>query len=241
VPDDAVPTNLGKVMGRLARALQEEHGDVGKTLEAITAAAVRSVPGTDDCGISLVIGRKKVESRAPTGDLPRLVDGIQERLGEGPCLSAVYEQQTVRLDDLRSEERWPRFAAEVADMGMRSMLSFQLFVTGGNLGALNLYSRQAHGFDDEAETIGLVFASHAAVALAGAQQEERMRTAITSREVIGQAQGILMERFRLTGPQAFQVLARASSHTNRKVADIAEELTATGDLPGLPGGELGDR
>jgi AmiR/NasT family two-component response regulator len=72
------------------------------------------------------------------------------------------------------------------------------------------------------------------VALAGAQQEERMRSAMTSREVIGQAQGILMERFRFTGAQAFQVLARASSHTNRKVADIAEELTTTGDLPGLP-------
>jgi len=95
VPDDAVPTSLGEVMGRLARALQEEHGDVGKTLGAITAAAVRSVPGTEDCGISLVNGRRRIESRAPTGELPRLVDGVQERLGEGPCLSAVYEQQTV--------------------------------------------------------------------------------------------------------------------------------------------------
>jgi GAF domain-containing protein len=239
VPDDALPPNLGEVMGRLARALHDEHGDVGKTLEAITAAAVRSVPGTGECGITLVSGRKRVESRAPTGELPRTVDGIQERLGEGPCLSAVYEQQTVRMEDLRTEQRWPHFAAEVADLGVGSMLSFQLFVTGGNLGALNLYAGRPHSFDEEAEAIGLVFASHAAVALAGAQQEERMRTAITSREVIGQAQGILMERFRLTGPQAFQVLARASSHTNRKVADIAEELTATGDLPGLAREELG--
>jgi GAF domain-containing protein len=233
VSDDAVPPNLGEVMGELARALQEEHGDVSKTLEAITAAAVRSVPGTDECGITLVTGRRRVESRAPTGELPRTVDGIQERLAEGPCLSAVYEQQTVLVDDIPSERRWPRFAAEVADLGVGSMLSFQLFVTGGNLGALNLYSREPHGFDADAESIGLVFATHAAVALAGAQQEERMRSAMTSREVIGQAQGILMERFRFTGAQAFQVLARASSHTNRKVADIAEELTATGDLPGL--------
>ena len=231
--DDAIPPNLGEVMGQLARALQEEHGDVAKTLEAITAAAVRSVPGTDECGITLVTGRRKVESRAPTGELPRTVDGIQERLAEGPCLSAVYEQQTVLVEDIRSEERWPRFAAEVADLGVGSMLSFQLFVTGGNLGALNLYSRQSHAFDADAESIGLLFATHASVALAGAQQEERMRTAMTSREVIGQAQGILMERFRFTGAQAFQVLARASSHTNRKVADIAEELTTTGDLPGL--------
>ena len=239
MPDDLAPSNLGEVMGRLARSLHEEHGDVAGTLEAITAAAVRSVPGTDECGLSLVTGRRQVQSRAPTGDLPRIVDGIQERLAEGPCLSAVYEETTVRVPDLRTEQRWPRFAAEVVDLGVGSMLSFQLFVTGGNLGALNLYSGRPHSFDEEAEAIGVVFASHAAVALAGAQQEERMRTAMTSREVIGQAQGILMERFRLTGPQAFQVLARASSHTNRKVADIAEELTATGDLPGLDRRELG--
>lgn len=240
MPDAPAPADLGEVMGRLARALQEEHGDVGRTLEAITAAAVRSVPGTDECGITLVIGRRRAESRAPTGELPRVVDAIQDRLGEGPCLSAVYEQQTVRMPDLRTEQRWPAFAAEVADLGVASMLSFQLFVTGGNLGALNLYSGRPHGFDEEAEAIGLVFASHAAVALAGAQQEERMRTAISSREVIGQAQGILMERFRLTGPQAFQVLARASSLSNRKLADLAEELTSTGDLPGLVRGEHDD-
>lgn len=240
MPDDPAASDLGEVMGRLARALQEEHGDVGRTLEAITAAAVRSVPGTDECGITLVTGRRRVESRAPTGELPRVVDAVQDRLGEGPCLSAVYEQQTVRMPDLRTEHRWPAFAAEVAHLGVGSMLSFQLFVTGANLGALNLCSGRPHGFDEEAEAVGLVLASHAAVALAGAQQEERMRTAISTREVIGQAQGILMERFRLTGPQAFQVLARASSLSNRKLADLAEELTSTGDLPGpVHGGHEG--
>jgi len=225
--------NLGEVMGQVARALQQEHADVESTLAAITRAAVGNVPGADECAVTLVTGRRRVECRAATGDLPRAVDEAQERFGEGPCLSAVFEEATVRLDDLAHEQRWPRFAAAVAGLGMGSMLSFQLFVTGGNLGALNLYSRRPHAFSAEDESIGVVFASHAAIALAGAQQEERMRTAMGTRELIGQAQGILMERFKITGDAAFQVLVRASSHTNRKVADIAEELTTTGDLPGL--------
>ncbi|MGY1615710.1 GAF and ANTAR domain-containing protein [Geodermatophilus sp. SYSU D00691] len=223
--------NLGEIMGQVARSLQEEHRDVEATLEAITAAAVHSVPGTDECGISLVVERRQVESRAPTGDLPREIDGLQGRLGEGPCLDAVWEQKTVRIEDIHSEDRWPRFAAEAAGTGMRSMLSFQLFVTGSTLGALNLYARGAHSFDEESESIGLVFASHAAIALSGAQQEEHLRGAIASRDVIGQAKGILMERYKITGDEAFRLLVASSSRANRKLVDIAEQLCATGALP----------
>jgi GAF domain-containing protein len=226
----AVP-HLGEIMGHVARSLQEEHGDVEGTLEAITHAAVGSVPGTDQAGVTLVLERRKVESRAPTGDLPREIDRAQERLGEGPCLDAVFEQQTVRIDDIRDERRWPRFAAEAADLGVRSMLSFQLFVTGGHLGALNLYSLRPRAFDDDSESIGLVFASHAAIALAGAQHEQHLRAALASRDLIGQAKGILMNQFKITADQAFQVLVRASTHTNRKLTDVAEELCATGALP----------
>jgi GAF domain-containing protein len=223
-------------MGQVARALQQEHADVESTLAAITRAAVGNVPGADECAVTLVTGRRRVECRAATGDLPRAVDAAQERFGEGPCLSAVFEETTVRLDDLAHEQRWPRFAAAVAGLGMGSMLSFQLFVTGGNLGALNLYSRRPHAFSAEDESIGVVFASHAAIALAGAQQEERMRTAMGTRELIGQAQGILMERFKITGDAAFQVLVRASSHTNRRVTDIAADLVSTGVLAGPSAG-----
>jgi GAF domain-containing protein len=218
-------------MGQVARSLQEEHGDVEGTLRAITHAAVGSVPGTDEAGITLVLDRRKVESRAPTGDLPREIDRAQERLGEGPCLDAVFEHPTVRIGDIGDEDRWPRFTAEAADLGVRSMLSFRLFVTGGNLGALNLYSAHPRAFDEESESIGLVFASHAAIALAGAQHEDQLRAALASRDLIGQAKGILMNQFKLTADQAFQVLVRASTRTNRKLSDIAEELCATGALP----------
>jgi GAF domain-containing protein len=224
-------SSLGEIMAQVARSLQEEHGDVGGTLQAITHAAVGSVPGTDQVGVTLVLQRRKVESRAPTSELPREMDRAQQRLGEGPCLDAVFEQRTVRIDDLRNEDRWPRFAAEATRLGVRSMLSFQLFVTGGNLGALNLYSLRPCAFDEESESIGLVFASHAAIALAGAQQEEHLRVALASRDLIGQAKGILMNQFKLTANQAFHVLVRTSSHTNRKLSDVAEELCTTGALP----------
>jgi GAF domain-containing protein len=229
---------LGEVMGQVARALQEQHGDVSATLEAITTAAVGSVPGADECGVSVVVRRTHVESRAPTGDMPLRIDKIQERVGEGPCLEAIAEHATVRIHDIDHEERWPRFAAEAREEGMRSMLCFQLFVAGDTLGALNLYSRQANAFTEESETIGLVFASHASIALAGAQKEEHLRAAIGTRDLIGQAKGILMERFKITAVQAFEVLARSSSHTNRKLEDVADELCATGTLPGPHGDRL---
>jgi GAF domain-containing protein len=222
--------NLGEVMGQIARTIQHEHGDVEKTLQAITDGARDSVPGADAVSVSFVTGRQAY-SRAATDDLPRLVDELQSRLDEGPCLDALREQTTVRVDDVATEERWPGFATEAAAIGMGSSLSFQLFVEGDNLGALNIYSRSPHAFDHDSETVGLVFASHASIALAAARQEENLKRAVDHRDLIGQAKGILMERHRLTAGQAFHVLVQASSHTNRRLFDIAEELTTTGSIP----------
>ncbi len=224
--------HLGEVMGQVARSLQEEHGDVESTLQTLTATAVGIVPGAEECTITYVIGRRRVEPRAATGDLPRQVDEMQDRIQEGPCLDAVWEEATVRVDDMRTETRWPRFAAEAAELGVLSSLSLQLFVEGDNLGALNIYARQPHAFGEESEDVGLVLAAHAAVAVAAAQNEEHLRRAVSSRDVIGQAKGILMERYKLTGDQAFQVLARVSQQTNRRLVDIADELTQTGSVPG---------
>ena len=224
--------HLGEVMSRVARQLQEEHGDVEGTLQAITATAVATVANAEACGISYVIGRKKVEPRAWTSDLPKQVDSLQERLEQGPCLDAVWEEEVVRVDDVGSDDRWPEFAKEAPGLGVGSMMCFQLFVEGDQLGALNLYSRAPGAFDDESAEIALMFASHAAVALAGAEHEHNLRAGMTRRDVIGQAKGILMERHKLTADQAFGVLTRVSQELNRKLADVAGELTDTGAVPG---------
>ena len=146
----------------------------------------------------------------------------------------MYEQQTVRVPDMASEQRWPQFAQRAHEAGARSMLSFQLYVEGDNLGALNLCNHQAGAFDDESEQVGLLFASHAAVAFADARKQDELVRAIDSRDLIGQAKGILMERYSVDGDQAFRVLTRVSQHTHRKLRDVAEELARTGTLPGLP-------
>ncbi|MGY1752112.1 GAF and ANTAR domain-containing protein [Blastococcus sp. SYSU D01042] len=229
--------SLGDVMSRVARRLQEEHGDVEGTLQAITAAAVATVPNAEECSISYVVDRRRVEPRAFTGELPERLDLLQQRLGEGPCLDAVWQSEVVRIDDMAIEERWPGFAQEASAAGIGSMMCFQLFVEGDQLGAMNLYARTAHAFDDEGPEIGQIFAGHAAIALAGAEHEEHLRAGIGSRDVIGQAKGILMERYRLTADQAFAALARVSQETNRKLVDIARELSETGALPPTERGE----
>jgi GAF domain-containing protein len=229
-----VPGSLGDAMSRVARRLQEEHGDVEGTLQAITAAAVTTVPHADECGVSYVIGHRRIEPRAWTSELPRMVDSLQEQLRQGPCMDAVWEQEVVRVDDVATDDRWPEFALEASRLGVRSMMCFQLFVAGDQLGALNMYSRAGSAFDDESQDIGLLFASHAAVALAGAEHEEHLRAGMDSRDLIGQAKGILMERHRLTADQAFGVLAHVSQDMNRKLVDIAAEVTVTGAVPGSP-------
>jgi GAF domain-containing protein len=156
---------------------------------------------------------------------------LQERLSQGPCLDAVWEQQVVRVGDVGADQRWPAFAEQAPALGVGSMLCFQLFVESDQLGALNLYSTVPDAFGDESEEIGLMFASHAAVALAGAEHEQHLRAGMSSRDIIGQAKGILMERHRLTADLAFGVLTPVSQELNRKLCDVARELTDTGALP----------
>jgi GAF domain-containing protein len=219
-------------MSHVARKLQEEHGDIEGTLQAITASAIKVVPGAEECGISYVIGRSKIEPRASSGDLPREIDALQERVKQGPCMDAAWEQEVVRVDDVSADDRWPQFGPQAAELGAGSMMCFQLFVQGDQLGALNLYAGKPGAFDDEGQEIGLMLAAHAAVAVAGAEHEEHLRAGMSSRDLIGQAKGILMERHKLTADQAFGVLSRVSQDMNRKLVDVAREITDTGAIPG---------
>lgn len=219
---------LAVQFSEFARVVQQED-DPHSALVEIVRAAIDLVPGCDEGSISVVLGRQKVTSEAPSGGLPEAVDALQQKYG-GPCLDAVYEHETVRVADMASEQRWPEFSQRALDLGAAGMLSFQLYVEGDNLGALNLFSRTANAFDDESEHIGLLFAAHAAVAYAGAQRQAKMTRAIATRQLIGQAQGILMERHKLTDDQAFALLVRASQHNNIKLTDAAERLVHSGTL-----------
>jgi transcriptional regulator with GAF, ATPase, and Fis domain len=213
----------------LARVLQDEQG-VDETLQAIVDAAVDTIPGVQYAALSVVCHRRVVNTRAGTAALVFEVDRAQYETGEGPCLDAIYTQRTLRLSDMAAERRWPLFTARAAALGVGSMLSLQLFVQQDNLGALNLYSADKFAFDDDSEHVGLLFASHAAVAMSGAQQEEQLNKAIAARDVIGQAKGILMERYKVTADQAFTMLARVSQQTNIKLIEVARSLAHDGQF-----------
>jgi GAF domain-containing protein len=214
----------------IARRLQQQRGEQ-ETMDAIVRSAVGTIPGAEHAGIMTVTGRKETRTVATTGDLPREVDQAQFDTGEGPCLTALYQEKIVSVPDVVEDARWRRFGRKVSELKVGSMLSFQLFVENEDLGALNLYSPQTGAFDEESEHVGSLFAGHAAVALAAAHERRQLAAAVETRDLIGQAKGILMERHQINADQAFAVLVRASQHTNAKLRDIAEQLTTTRKLP----------
>jgi GAF domain-containing protein len=213
---------LAEVFGDLAVEMQAQKGSTD-TLQSIVEAAPKVVPGARWAGISLVQGTKIV-SEVPTSRSVAELDQLQSDLNQGPCLTALREYHTVHIDDMRTETRWPDFGREALQRGTRSMLSFQLFVRSENLGALNLYSDEPGAFSEDSFLIGEILAQHAAVAMIGAAAETQFENALATRDVIGQAKGMLMQRDNLTGLQAFSLLTRASQQTNIKLSDVARWL-----------------
>ena len=162
----------------------------------------------------------------PTDPLVAELDDLQREQDEGPCLSALRERHTVRIDNTAADERWPRYGRAAAERGVRSVLSFRLFMDRQTLGSLNLYSDRVNAFTDESEAIGGLVAQHAAVAMSGSSAETQFQTALAGRDIIGQAKGILMHRDNMTGLQAFALLTRVSQETNTKLVDVAKFLVA---------------
>ncbi len=192
-------------------------------LHRITLAAVREVRGTDWAGISL-IDRGGLTTRGATHHVVEQVDRHQYELDEGPCVSSSRNARTVRADDLSVDPRWPRFAAAAVPLGVHAMLSVQLFDDRHKFGALNLYSSSSHSFDETSETVAILLASHAAIAIASQEDVTNLKQALDVRDLVGQAKGILMERYHITDPEAFDLLAASSQNTNTRLTDVAEHL-----------------
>lgn len=223
------PRSLGEAMSELAITLQQHYESVDDTLHSITDSALTLIPGTIGASISLVTAHRKIESRAATSELARGIDEMQNYLGEGPCLDAVWHHHTVEIPDTEHEERWPKFAAAASTAGVRSMLCFQLFTHGDNLGALNLFSDIDRGFDDDSVQTGTLVATHAAIALIAAEHEGQMQSALVSRDVIGQAKGIVMERYDVSAVQAFEMMRKLSQDWNVSVAELARSIANRND------------
>ncbi|WP_067975088.1 GAF and ANTAR domain-containing protein [Nocardiopsis trehalosi] len=222
-----------RVLAEMARGLAEADS-VEQTLEGITALAVREIDGAEYAGVMLVRKGGVITTEAATAPVVEQVDAVQHRLGQGPCLSAVWVRDVFSIDDMAEERRWPKFTARVRKYGIESMLSFQLFTPNDTLGGLNLYASRPHAFDARAHEVGAVLTAHASVALAGARRASHLREGMRTRQRIGEATGILMERYGLSDQQAFLLLSKASQRYNTKLRDLADHLVRTGTLPDPP-------
>jgi hypothetical protein len=202
-----------------------------KTLKIVGSAARRTF-GCDEAGVVLTaIGGRSGTTVASGSDAAR-ADSLQIEHHQGPAFDALTGCQPIVSSELRFESRWRFWSPKAADLGFRSVLSLAL-TDGGPFGALTLYSRRPSYFGTQSVAAQQAFAQQASIAITVAVEREQLGQARDSRGVVGQAQGIVMERYQVTADEAFAVLRRCSSHLNQRLRLVAERLIADRNLPEL--------
>ncbi len=221
-------------LSALASELLAERDEAG-TVSAIVTRAVEAIDDAEHASLTVRSSSRRRPRYLTLGSTDPVVaqaDGLQYELGEGPCVDAADEAEWVRTGDIATDPRWPSWGPQAAQLGLCSLLSVRLVSAGSPMGALNLYSARPGRFvDPEMVDLAALFAVHAANALSSARTLAGLETAMSSRHVIGMAQGILMERYGLDEQQAFAFLSRLSSHHNRKLRDLAGDLVRTRSVP----------
>jgi GAF domain-containing protein len=229
-------------LGELSRSVSQSAaslfsaGSVLDTLGSVVGMALITIEGCDLAGI-FVMEDDVLTTPVSTGPAVLEIDAVQCRTGEGPCLDAFVHRRIIYADDLRTDLRWPAFSHQADREGIRSVLSLPLAPDSQD-GALNLYAHYpaAFGVVDRAKATILVSLASLALSVAQSHEEEERRAenlnaALGTRETIGEALGILMERERITANQAFDILRRASQHLNIKLREVAQTLVDTGESP----------
>jgi GAF domain-containing protein len=219
---------------RLAEIVRELHArpeaDADTVIAELAEHAAAEVPGATYAGVTVTRDHKSIDTPAATHPYPILLDKIQQRHRQGPCLESAWEEKTIHVPDLEHDERWPLYRNDVlAETPIRSVMAFELFIANQTMGALNVYSEHPRAFDDDSRTIGMIFAAHTSVAWDTARRDEQFRRALASRDVIGQAKGMIMERYGVTAVQAFDMLRKLSQDSNTPIAQIAADLVKQAD------------
>jgi GAF domain-containing protein len=211
---------------------------LAETLDHIAQLAVSTIDGCDHAGIWVVNGQG-ITREIQSDPLVKQVDNLQLEDGEGPCLDALRGSEYVLAGDIAHDTRYPRFGAHAVESGVAGVLSERLVVGDDAFGSLNLYASKPNAYDEQSRQLALLFSAHAGIVLAAARacaeaamEAEGLRTALSTRDVIGQAKGILMEREKVTPDEAFEILRQASQRLNVKLREVAERLAQTGELPG---------
>lgn len=217
---------LAQRMAELARAAASPR-TVDDVLTDVTETAKELIAGVDAAGVLLIGKAGRYETLAPTSTLPYELDALQMKYGEGPCVQVAIDDLIVRTDDFRTEERWPQYSPAVVELGVLSGLSVKLYTADRTAGALNLFGSKPNAFDAEDETIATILASHAAAAILASRQGEQLQSALTTRDRIGQAKGIIMERYGVDDMRAFEMLKQLSQDSNTRLVDVAQRVVDT--------------
>lgn len=212
-------------LAEMARSLRGSRMSVNDTLTTLVTSATRLVPGVDHACVTVIAGTNRTV-RARTDDVAAYLCQVQSELGEGPTEDEIWNVDTVISENLRADRRWPSFAAVARERGIASIAAFRLYADPAtrDLGVLLLFSKAADTFDSDAQIIGSALAAHGAVALLTARDAENFRDGLASRDIIGQAKGMLMERYDVDAVQAFTMLAALSQAENRPLREIALSL-----------------
>lgn len=222
---DAAETTIHWRIAELAQDIETRTPeDIPGALDELARAAADCLPGAAHAGIT-VARKDTLDTAAATGPHPKLLDALQAEHRQGPGFDAVHQQRSVRVDDLGRDTRWPEFSsAATTQTPIRSLLSVPMVARRQILGVLTLCAEQPAAFDFEAVDIALIFASHAALAWNRVRRESLFRASLVSRELVGQAKGMLMERYRIGPEEAFSLLQRLSNESHTPVAELAGRL-----------------
>jgi transcriptional regulator with GAF, ATPase, and Fis domain len=216
--DDTVQSTIADLVRALVRG-----AGIEEMLTKLTSASPVLVPGAEFAKISL-IDNGHLHSIAGTSELTALLDDVQQASGRGPCLDAINAQKPIRSSDLRTDVRWPRFARSATAAGVHSVLSFPLDMPGASGATLSLFGSRPGAFGLGSDAVAAMLANHAAIALVTEEHERQFRAALATRDVIGQAKGMLMERFDIDSGRAFAMLKKISQQTNTPVRQLAVRL-----------------
>jgi GAF domain-containing protein len=226
---------LAAAFARVASALSSA-SDLEQLLTRVVELAVDTI---DSCEFAGVMTRANGQAVTVVASDPFMetIDRLQVEAGEGPCLDVLNGAPSRYVSDFVGDERWPIFGRRAVEVGARSAMGLTIG-THEVPGALNLYSRKPEAFGATDRAQAAIFATHTALAFATQHEHasnrsvaEQLQQALATRELIGQAQGILMERERVTGRQAFDMLRDASQRLNLKLRDVAQRLVDTGESP----------
>jgi len=217
-----------EAFAQLAEELQAT-GDPVETAEQVIATAVQ-VLEANHASITMIRRSQRLETLAPTDPMVTQLDLLQYEMREGPCYDASWRGETLLSPELGSDARWPNWAPKAAANGIASMMAVELATPKRRVGALNLYYTQHRVFSADDVGFANIFGRHASLAVANKTTNSELIVALDSRKLIGQAQGILMERFNLSEAQAFAVLRRYSTDHNIKLREVAEHLRTTRKL-----------